>query len=63
MPEGLGTAPAKMTTNCGDTSQPSAVDADEILDWDCALDTPPPAARSGRIEVTLRKAQTGPSAA
>jgi len=61
--ESLGTAPAKLNTNRLAANQPSAVQADEILDWDCALEAPPPAQRSGRIEVTLRKAETGPSAA
>jgi hypothetical protein len=61
MAEGLGTAPAKPKVKLASASQPSPVFGDEILDWDCALETPPPAQRTGRIEVDLRKAQTGPS--
>ena len=61
MPEALGTAPAKLKEDAARTSQPSPVFGDEILDWDCALETPPPAQRTGRIQVDLRKAQTGPS--
>jgi len=61
MSEALGTAPAKLDVIPAGTSQPSLVHDDEILDWDCALVTPPPPHRSGRIEVTLRPAQTAPS--
>jgi len=61
MSEALGTAPAKIKTTSLEASQPSPVYDDEILDWDCALEAPPPAQRTGRIEVTLRKAQSTPS--
>ena len=62
MPDGLGTAPAKLDAKRIAASQPSPVHEDEILDWDCALETPPPPQRSGRIEVTLRRSESGPSA-
>ena len=42
-------------------NEPTPVVCEELLDWDCAFETPPPAARSGRIEVTLRKVESGPS--
>ena len=58
MADGIGTAPAKVNPKL---AEPSRVFDDEILDWDLALDTPPPAQRSGRIEVTLGKLETGPS--
>src|SRR5271165_1090976 len=46
-----------------DKNQPAPVFEDEILDWDCALEVPPPSQRSGRIEVILRKLETEPSPA
>ena len=62
MPEGVGTAPAKIGAKRSAASEPSPVHEDEILDWECALETPPPPQRSGRIEVTLRRSEIGPSA-
>ena len=53
------TAPAKAPTKTGNVS--TAVIEDEILDWDCALETPPPSQRSGQLVVTLRKIQIEPS--
>ena len=41
--------------------QPTPVYEDEILDWDCSFDNPPPPKASGRIEVILRKAEIEPS--
>ena len=41
--------------------QPSRVHDDELLDWDCSFDNPPPPKNSGRIEVILRKVDLGPS--
>ena len=58
MSNGLGAAPAKLNAKL---DEPTPVHDDEILDWDCALETPPPPRRSGRIEVTLRKVQISPS--
>ena len=39
----------------------SPVTEDAILDWDCALETPPSLQRSGQIVVTLREVQIEPS--
>ena len=61
MSEGLGTAPAKVDTRLTEIGNPGVTGDDEVLNWDFALENPAPARRSGRIEVTLRKIQTGPS--
>ena len=54
------TAGAKVTSTA-QHDQPGTVYEDEILDWDCALQTPPPPRRSGRIEVTFRKITIHPT--
>ena len=60
MPEGAAAkAPAKADSM--PSGQPSPVFEDEILNWDCALEIAPPPARSGRIEVMLRRVEAGPS--
>ena len=59
MADGLGTAPAKVELTENRKLHP--LDDDDVLDWDFALEIPPTAQRSGRIEVTLRKVNTSPS--
>jgi hypothetical protein len=61
MADGQGIVRTKTVAKLTETSKPSRVDDDEVLDWDFALENPPLPRRSGCIEVTLRKVQTGPS--
>jgi hypothetical protein len=49
------------TTTDLQKNAPSPLDNEEILDWDCALETPPPPNHSGKIEVVLRKVTFHPS--
>lgn len=58
--EARGTAQTKII-NPVEKTGPSPVYEDEILDWDCALETPPRSRRSGTVNVVLRKAQSNPS--
>ena len=53
------TAPAKSPAKTGNVFAPST--EDQILDWDCALETPPSPQRSRQIAVTLREVQIEPS--
>ena len=55
------TAPSKVRAKI--ENMPTPVNEDEILDWDCALETPPPSrGSSSQIVVTLRNVQISPSA-
>lgn len=41
--------------------QPTPIYEDEVIDWDCSFDDPPPPQESGRIEVVLRRVEVEPS--
>jgi hypothetical protein len=41
--------------------QPTPVYEDEVIDWDCSFDDPPPPRDSGRIEAVVRRAKVEPS--